>query len=149
MVKNPARRRRIAGRVALLIGASALLVGVYLSARYFLFLVGGPEIGEPLGPIVVSPDGKRVAQMIQTSRGGATVGFFYEVVVGPTERDMERAQRNEWVWRSYGLPPDEVRWLGANVLLVRVDPTNRAYFKFIETSRRWEVTAISTVCECL
>lgn len=75
-----------------------------------------------------SPDGARTAYVVRVNPGGATAGFEYEVVVRPSLADFDPYSGQEWIWRSYRMPPTDIAWEDTQAVKVQVieDPHYQA-----------------------
>ena len=126
-------------------GVAVTLAGGYLLLRVLAFLLAGPETRRTVVPAVPAPGGRYVAAVVEVARGGATVGFFYEVVIGASDAGLDPSRGGTWVWRSYGLAPGKIFWSGPDTIRVVVDRTNEPYFKFIKTRTRHGITAVTDI----
>lgn len=113
--------------------ASVSTIAVAGMAWYFLELGSGGEHRQ-IEWSLPSANGDLVAHVLSVSRGGATVGASWEVVVvrAGTTLSLESTEE-EWIWRAYRIRPDHLRWVDSTTLEVPIDVSYETYRDSVRT----------------
>jgi hypothetical protein len=107
------------------------------------YLVVGPEVRSVL-QTSESPNRRLVASAVAMARGGATVGYSYQVVVERVGHHKKPGAGGIWIWRSYRVAPTRISWLGDTQVLVWADRQEIArYREFLKTRTRLGVSAVT------
>jgi hypothetical protein len=136
----------------LLLAGLLVLIGSFTNAGPTLLFAMARGIGNlidgapvpTVNMISPSPDGTRTAAVLRMAYGGATVNFTYHVVISPglTSTGFEPEQ---WSWRAEGLAPTSLRWIGEDVVEIRIEGDRWGHLATIERRPEFGVLVIESL----